>query len=305
MDDSGDGGPGPMAGGAKDFFFAARPPMDDGSEGPLSDDEMFAGFRGVFGSDGSDGPARPMDLDDDAFMPPMGDDGPADRGEMFKKFGFDDDAPRPGTDGGDDEHRGFMSFDDEGRDGGEGGLNQFFMAGPGGEVDDSGDGGPGPMAGGAKDFFFSKTVDTTGPQKAEPTPATGTQSVQETKENTSPSFFNSTETAGPAEKEVPTAGFFKRPDETAAAEDEQASKSAFFANVTAPVTTSSSTTRPSFFNPGGATNPFFGGSSNTVVRTDSELERDSEQQFETNNDSDGRGAERNDRNDETEARASN
>ena len=287
-----------MAGGAKDFFFAAKPPMDDGSEGPLSDDEMFAGFRGVFGSDGPDGPARPMDLDDDAFMPPMGDDGPADRGEMFKKFGFDDDAPRPGSDGGDDEHRGFMSFDDEGRDGGEGGLNQFFMAGPGGEVDGSGDGGPGPMAGGAKDFFFGKTVDTTGPQKAEPTPATGADLVQETKESTAPSFFKPTQTAGPAEKEVPTAGFFKR-------QDEQASKSAFFANVTAPVTTSSSTTRPSFFNPGGPTNPFFGGSSNTVLRTDSELERDSEQQFETNNDSDGQGAERNDRNDETEARASN
>ncbi|HJM22808.1 MAG TPA: hypothetical protein QF409_12555, partial [Acidimicrobiales bacterium] len=87
--------------------------------------------------------------------------------------------------------------------------------------------------------------------------------------------------------------------------DEQAPKAAFFANAAAPTATSGSTTGPSFFNPGGVTNPFFGGSGSNAFQADSDLERDSEQEFETNDDSDGQGERRDDSNDETEARASN
>ncbi|MCH2636717.1 MAG: hypothetical protein MKZ67_12470, partial [Acidimicrobiales bacterium] len=88
--------------------------------------------------------------DDDSWLPPMDDGEEFDRGQMFKAFGFDDDAPTFGP-GDDDDHRGFMQWDDEGGfegpDGGEGGLNQFFMAGPDGVPDDD---GPVPMPGLAK-----------------------------------------------------------------------------------------------------------------------------------------------------------
>ncbi|MFL3020315.1 MAG: hypothetical protein ACJZ6C_03010 [Candidatus Poriferisodalaceae bacterium] len=115
-----DDGPGPMPGGAKEFFFSAMPGMDDEYDGPLSDDEMFGGFFGP-GPGPGPGPGGQGDWDDDGWVPPVDDDGwlppmddgeEFDRGQMFKAFGFDDDAPTFGP--GDDGHRGFMPWDDAG-----------------------------------------------------------------------------------------------------------------------------------------------------------------------------------------------
>ena len=86
------------------------------------------------------------------------------------------------------------------------------------------------------------------------------------------------------EEEAPARGFFKPEAKPSSAGDEQAPKAGFFANAAAPTTTSGSATRSSFFNPGGVTNPFLGGSDNNEVRADSDLERDSEQEIESNND---------------------
>jgi hypothetical protein len=228
----------------------------------------------------------------------MGDDGPADRDEMFKAFGFDDDAPTFGP--GDDDHRGFMQWDDEGGfegpDGGEGGLNQFFMAPPG----DGPDGGQGPLDGGAKAFFFktepvSDSIEEV--DDSEPTVGSGQQvQVPSPKQD----FFNPGETDTPAQ-EVPKTGFFK--PEAEPKEESEPPAAAFFANTETPSTSSNAQARPSFFNPGGVNNPFAGGSSNNEVREDSELTRDDDRQFETNSDSDGQAQPGNDRNDEDKAEA--
>ncbi|SVD21660.1 uncharacterized protein METZ01_LOCUS374514, partial [marine metagenome] len=210
-------------------------------------------------------------------------DGPADRDEMFKAFGFEDDEGVRPPGGDDDGHRGFMSFDEEGEGGPEGGLNNFFAAGPGGGEGDRGDGDD-PMTGGAKDFFFAARPGTEDAQAEEPTQESQSRPAQQSEEAPPPSFFNPTETTQAAETETPQSGFFKPEAEPSSAGDEQAPKTAFFANAAAPTPTSGSTARPSFFNPGGVTNSFFGGSGNNAFQADSDLDRDSEQEFESNND---------------------
>jgi hypothetical protein len=225
-----------------------------------------------------------MDPDDDAWLPPMGDDGPADRGEMFKAFGFNTGGVRSPTDQDDNAPRGFMSFDEEGEDRPEGGLNNFFMARPDGGDRDEGDRDEGaPMAGGAKDFFFAARPGTDDAQASEPTRESQSQPAQQSEEAPAPSFFNPTETAPAAETETPQSGFFKPEAEPPSTENGQAPQAAFFANVAAPTTLSSSATRPSFFNPEGlTTNPFPGGSGNNEVREDSEVEGDRDREVETN-----------------------
>jgi hypothetical protein len=185
--------------------------------------------------------------DDDAWLPPMGDDGPADRDEMFKAFGFEDDeGVRPPTGQDDNAHRGFMSFDEEGEDGPEGGLNNFFMARP-----DGGDGDEGaPMAGGAKDFFFAGADKATDTQESEPTTESQSEPTKQSEETPPPSFFNPTESAAATEEEAQPSAFFKAPA-TPSSVNEEKPKGAFFANLTTSTTTSDATTRPSFFNPGG------------------------------------------------------
>jgi hypothetical protein len=242
-------GRGPMDGGAKAFFFSAVPPMGgDRGDGPLSDDEMFAGFRGGFGSDGPDGSGPPMDLDDDAWLPPMGDDGPADRDEMFKAFGFEDDEGVRPPGGDDDGHRGFMSFDEEGDDRPEGGLNNFFMAGPEGDRDEGA-----PVAVGAKDFFFAGAETATDDQESEPTRQAQPEPAQQSTQAPPPSFFNPTESAPTAEEETQPSAFFKAPA-TPSSVNEENPKGAFFANPAASTTSNAATTRQSFFNPGGGGN---------------------------------------------------
>ncbi|MFL3020316.1 MAG: hypothetical protein ACJZ6C_03015 [Candidatus Poriferisodalaceae bacterium] len=303
-----DDGPGPMPGGAKEFFFSAMPGMDDEYDGPLSDDEMFGGFFGP-GPGPGPGPGGQGDWDDDGWVPPVDDDGwlppmddgeEFDRGQMFKAFGFDDDAPTFGP--GDDGHRGFMQWDDaggfEGPDGGEGGLNQFFMAGPDGVPDDD---GPGPMPGGAKEFFFktepvSDSIDEAADSESE---LGNTPQIEAPAQKQD--FFNPGETDTPVEEEVPKTGFFK--PEAEPKEESEPPAAAFFANSATSSTSTNSAPRPSFFNPGGVSNLFAGGSSNNEVREDSELTRGDDRQFESNNDSDDQAQPRDDRNDEDRAEA--
>ncbi|HIF65537.1 MAG TPA: hypothetical protein EYQ34_02885 [Acidimicrobiia bacterium] len=219
----------------------------------MPDKELFAGFRGgVFGSDSPDGPASPMDPDDDAWLPPMGDDGPADRGEMFKAFGFEDDeGVRPPTGQDDNARRGFMSFDEEGEDRPGGGLNNFFMARPDGGEGDRDEGAP--MAGGAKDFFFAGAEKLTDTQESEPTGDSQPQPAEQSEEPPPPSFFNPTESAAATEEETQPSAFFKAPTAPSSVNEEQP-KGAFFANLATSTKTSDATTRPSFFNPGGGGN---------------------------------------------------
>jgi cell division septation protein DedD len=235
-----------MAGGATAFFFAARPRTDDPQR--PSDEEMFAGFSKFFGSDGSDGPLPAMDPDDAAWLPPAGDGGRADRGDMLKALGFDNDAPAgPGGEG--DGRRGFMP--PSGPSSTSGGLNNIFRTGPGGGEGD----GDGPMAGGAKNFFFAARPRTDDAQASEPTRESQSQPAQQSEEEPPPSFFNPTETAPVTETEAPTKGFFKPEVEPPNETNEETLKGAFFANLAAPASASSSTARKSFFNPGGTTNP--------------------------------------------------
>jgi hypothetical protein len=187
--------------------------------------------------------------DDDAWLPPMGDDGPADRGEMFKAFGFkDDEGVRSPTGQDDNAHRGFMSFDEEGEDRPEGGLNNFFMARPDGDEGDRDEGAP--MAGGAKDFFFAGADKATDTQESEPTRESQSEPTKQSEETPPPSFFNPTESAAATEEEAQPSAFFKAPA-TPSSVNEEKPKGAFFANLTTSTTTSDATTRPSFFNPGG------------------------------------------------------
>ena len=224
-----------------------------------------------------------MDPNDDAWLPPMGDDGPADRGEMFKAFGFNTGGVRSPTGQDDNAPRGFMSFDEEGEDGPEGGLNNFFMARPDGGDRDEGDRDEGaPMAGGAKDFFFAGAEKPTDTQESEPTGDSQPQSAEQSEEPPPPSFFNPTESAAATEEEAQPSAFFKAPTIPSSVNEEQP-KGAFFANLAASTQTSDATTRPSFFNPGGlTTNPFLAGSGNNEVREDSEVEGDRDREVETN-----------------------
>ena len=298
-----------MDGGAKAFFFSAVPPVGgDRNERP-GDGEMFAGFRGGFGSDAPNGAAPLDDFDDDAWLPPMGDGGPADRDEMFKAFGFEQDPGGirpPGSD--DDAPRGFMQWDDEGGfegpDGGEGGLNQFFMMVPPGDGPDGvpDEDGQGPMDGGAKAFFFSAVPPVLDSieevDDSESTVGNGQQTQAPPQKQ---DFFNPGETDIPTQEEVPKTGFFK--PEAEPKEESEAPAAAFFANTGTSSTSNKPAPRPSFFNPGGVNNLFGGGSSNNEVREDSELTRDDDRQFETNSDSDGQAQPGNDRNDEDKAEA--
>ena len=301
-----DDGQGPMPGGAKGFFFSAMPGMDDEYEGPLSDDEMFGGFFGPGPGPGGQGDWDddgwvPPTGDDDSWLPPVGDGEDFDRDEMFKAFGFDDDAPQFGP-GDDDDHRGFMQWDDEGGfegpDGDEGGLNQFFMAGPDGVPDDD---GQGPMPGGAKDFFFKTDPVSDSIEEADDSGSALGNSQQIQAPAQKQDFFNPGETDAPAEEEVPKTGFFK--PEAEPKKESEPSAAAFFANSATSSSSTNSAPRPSFFNPGGVSNLFTGGSSNNEVREDSELTRDDDREFEPNNDSDGQGQSRDDRNDEDRAEA--
>ena len=282
-----------------------RMPGDDDWQRP-SDDEMFGGFFGP-----GPGPGGQGDWDDDGWMPPMGDDDSwlppmddgeeFDRGQMFKAFGFDDDAPTFGP-GDDYDPRGFMQWDDEGGfegpDGGEGGLNQFFMAGPDGVPDDD---GPGPMPGGAKEFFFKTEPVSDSIEEADDSESELGNSPQIQAPAQKQDFFNPGETDTPVEEEVPKTGFFK--PEAGPKEESEPPASAFFANSATSSTSSNTQARPSFFNPGGVSNLFAGGSSNNEVREDSELTRGDDRQFESNNDSDGQAQSRDDRNDEDRAEA--
>jgi hypothetical protein len=237
-----------MAGGAKDFFFAAGPMAKPGN-GSLPDRNVFKGF-GPAGGEGGDLNDDYMPLpDDDAWLPPMGDDGPADRDEMFKAFGFEDDkGVRPPTGQDDNARRGFMSFDEEGEDRPEGGLNNFFMAGPAGGEGDRDEGAP--MPGGAKDFFFAGADKAIDAQESEPTRESQPEPTEQSEEAPPPSFFNPTESAAAAEEKTQPSAFFKAPTIPSSVNEEQP-KGAFFANLAAPTKTSDATTRPSFFNPGG------------------------------------------------------
>ena len=138
------------------------------------------------------------------------------------------------------------------------------------------------MPGGAKDFFFSAAPVQTATEADEtPEPAAVNQ-VNDT-EAPEQNFFNPGTTETDAETEPPPAAFFK-PEVKTTGETEAPSAAAFFANSAPSSTTSGAGTRPSFFNPGGAIGGLFGGSDNNEAQADSELERDSEQEFESNND---------------------
>ena len=157
------------------------------------------------------------------------------------------------------------------------------MAGPDGVPDE---GGQGPLDGGAKAFFFktepvSDSIEEV--DDSEPTVGSGQQvQVPSPKQD----FFNPGETDTPAQ-EVPKTGFFK--PEAEPKEESEAPAAAFFANTETSSTSNKPAPRPSFFNPGGVNNLFGGGSSNNEVQEDSELTRDDDQEFESNNDSEGQG----------------
>ncbi|MBM36236.1 MAG: hypothetical protein CL460_03595, partial [Acidimicrobiaceae bacterium] len=188
--------------------------------------------------------------------------------------------------------------------GGEGGLNNFFMRGPAdGQGDPQGD-GPGAMPGGAKDFFFKADPvgnATRNDESQDPTSAEQPDQTETPEQN----FFNPGATETQAEREAAPAAFFK-PESQQSAETRSPSAAAFFANSAPSSTTSGTGTRPSFFNPGGAIGGFFGGSGNNEVREDPEVARGDDQQFEADDGSDEqKPIPRDDRNDETEARADN
>ena len=191
-----------------------------------------------------------MVVDDAGWSPPGGDGAPADRDEMIKAFGVNTGGVRSPTGQDDNAPRGFMSFDEEGENRPEGGLNNFFMAGPEGDRDEGDRDEGAPMAGGAKDFFFAGADKATDTQESEPTREAQPEPAEQSEEAPPPSFFNPTESAPAAEEETQPSAFFKAPA-TPSSENEEKPKGAFFANLAAPTKTSDATTRPSFFNPGG------------------------------------------------------
>ncbi|MEE3140433.1 MAG: hypothetical protein VX270_04560, partial [Actinomycetota bacterium] len=132
-------------------------------------------------------------------------------------------------------------------------------------------------------FGFGGADEKSNTQLPESTQERPAEQIKEGETPPPPSFFNPTDTAA-TEEEAPAGGFFKPEAKPSSAGGEGAPTVGFFANAAAPTTTSGSTTRPSFFNPGGVTNSFFGGSGNNAFQADSDLDRDSEQEFESNND---------------------